>query len=141
MLNTSPDDRAFSKIILGYKEQLSGSLPSSNTYFTQVIKENVSSLSAEAGFQIAYNTFQSGDLDGAEKNAMSAIEKSGSNDFWAARSYILLGDIFLNQKDYFNAKATLQSVIENCRIPELKEEAVQKLKKIESLEKVNEQKL
>jgi hypothetical protein len=52
-----------------------------------------------------------------------------------------LGDIFLNQKDYFNAKATLQSVIENCRIPELKEEAVQKLKKIESLEKVNEQKL
>ncbi len=141
MLNTSPDDRAFSKIILGYKEQLSGSLPASNTYFTQVIKENVSSLSAEAGFQIAYNTFQSGDLEGAEKNAMSAIEKSGSNDFWAARSYILLGDIFLNQKDYFNAKATLQSVIENCRIPELKEEAVQKLKKIESLEKVNEQKL
>ena len=72
---------------------------------------------------------------------MSAIEKSGSNDFWAARSYILLGDIFLSQKDFFNAKATLQSVIENCRIPELKEEAVEKLKKIESLEKVNEKKL
>ncbi len=140
-LNTSPDDRAFSNIILGYKEQLNASLSASNNYFTQVIKENVSSLSAEAGFQIAYNTFQSGDLDGAEKNAMSAIEKSGSNDYWAARSYILLGDIFVSQKDYFNAKATLQSVIENCRIPELKEEAVQKLKNIESLEKVNEKKL
>jgi hypothetical protein len=41
----------------------------------------------------------------------------------------LLGDIYNAQKDYFNAKATYQSVYENATIPDLKNEAKQKLDK------------
>jgi hypothetical protein len=34
---------------------------------------------------------------------------------------ILLGDVYFKEEDYFNAEATLKSVIENSTIPELQE--------------------
>jgi hypothetical protein len=46
-----------------------------------------------------------------------------------------LGDVFWKQRDYFNAKATLQSVVENSRITELKEEARVKLELVTEEEK------
>jgi hypothetical protein len=41
----------------------------------------------------------------------------------------------VKEKDYFNAKATLQSIIKNTAIPELKQEAVKKLDQLKTLEK------
>ena len=40
---------------------------------------------------------------------------------------MLLGDIYLKEKDYFNAKATYKSVADNATIPDLKKEAQDKL--------------
>jgi predicted nucleic acid-binding protein len=75
------------------------------------------------------------DLKNAEKAAFETINKSGSYDYWITKAYILLGDVFYRQKDYFNARATLQSVIENSRITELKNEARSKLEKVVAEEK------
>ena len=50
------------------------------------------------------------------------------------KSFLLLADILVQQKDYFNAKATLQSIIKNCKIPELKNQANEKLKEVKQLE-------
>ena len=58
---------------------------------------------------------------------MDVIKVTGSYDYWVAKAYILLGDIYLEQKDYFNAKATYKSVADNATIPELKKEAQTKL--------------
>ena len=63
------------------------------------------------------------------------IKETGSYDMWVTKSYILLGDIFLEQKDYFNAKATYESVSKNAAIPALKTEAQQKLDKAIAAEK------
>ena len=41
----------------------------------------------------------------------------------------------MEQKDYFNAKATYESVAQNSTIPELKTEAQQKLDKAKEEEK------
>jgi 7,8-dihydro-6-hydroxymethylpterin-pyrophosphokinase len=46
------------------------------------------------------------------------------------KSYLLLGDVYLQQKDYFNAKATFQSVMDNTEVMELKEEARTKLQRV-----------
>jgi len=48
-----------------------------------------------------------------------------------------LGDIYLKQKDYFNAKATYKSVADNATIPELKKEAQDKLANATSEEQSN----
>ncbi len=38
---------------------------------------------------------------------------------WVTKAYILLGDVYFKQQDYFNAKATYQSVVDNAKIEEL----------------------
>ena len=59
----------------------------------------------------------------------------GNNDYWIVKSYILLADIFIKQKDYFNAKATLTSVVKRTKNTELKQEASKKLAEVKTLEK------
>jgi predicted negative regulator of RcsB-dependent stress response len=68
---------------------------------------------------------------------MAVIKETGSYDYWVTSAYILLGDIFMQQKDYFNAKATYESVAQNSVISELKTKAQQKLDAAIAEEKVN----
>ena len=51
----------------------------------------------------------------AEKESNKTITIAGSNTYWVVKTYILLADILVKQKDYFNAKATLQSIIKNAK--------------------------
>jgi hypothetical protein len=71
--------------------------------------------------------FLQNNLKEAEKAGFDVINKAGSYDYWITKGYILLGDIYLKEQDYFNAEATLRSVVENATVPELKQEAQQKL--------------
>ena len=71
----------------------------------------------------------------AEKAAMACIKETNGYDYWVTSSYLLLGDIFMQQKDYFNAKATYQSVAVNATNPELKAAAQKKLDKAIAEEK------
>jgi hypothetical protein len=43
---------------------------------------------------------------------------------------LLLGDIYLKEKDYFNARATFQSIIDNAKIEDIRNEAKQKLEEV-----------
>jgi lipopolysaccharide biosynthesis regulator YciM len=106
-------------------------------FFRSVIPLNNAAYAAEARYEIASCYLRLNDLKNAEKAAFETINKSGSYDFWITRAYILLGDLFWKQKDYFNAKATLQSVVENSAITELKEEAQVKLELVTEEEKKN----
>jgi tetratricopeptide (TPR) repeat protein len=129
------DDQSFAETVLGYAAQAENNFENSTASFNKVVVNNQSSLAAEARYQLAINAFKMGNWDAAEKAALASIENSGSYEFWITRSYMLLGDIFLQQKDFFNAKATLKSVVENCSIAELKLEATEKLKAVELAEK------
>lgn len=131
---STADDKSFANMILGYADQLSGALMQSSVYFKAVISNSNSALAAESRFQLAMNQFLLGNYTESENLATTAIEKSGSYEYWITKSYILLGQIFLEQKDYFNAKATLKSVVDNCTILTLKQEAIELLSKVEKTE-------
>jgi TolA-binding protein len=129
------DDVSFAEIILGYFAQANKEFSKSSSHFQHVVDGNQSALAAEARYQLAFNSVEQGNLSEAESLATKAIDLSGSNEYWITKSYILLGKIFFQQKDFFNAKATLKSVIENSAIQEFKLEAEQFLKTVESAEK------
>ena len=56
-----------------------------------------------------------------------------SHDYWVAKTYILIADNYVAMKDIFQAKSTLQSVIENY---EEKEDGILLLAK-EKLDSLN----
>jgi tetratricopeptide (TPR) repeat protein len=92
-------------------------------------------VAAESRYQIADMLYAEGKLKEAEAAANETIQLSAGYDFWIVRSYILLADVLVKENDYFNAKATLQSVVKHTNIPELKQEAADKLAEIEKTEK------
>ncbi|PWU01089.1 MAG: hypothetical protein C5B52_07865, partial [Bacteroidetes bacterium] len=107
--------------------------------YRNVVSINKSAFAAEARYEIANSYYSLNDLKNAEKAALETVNKSGSYDYWITKAYILLGDIFAAQKDYFNAKATLQSVVDNSKNTELKNEAQGKLDRVNAQDKGNNQ--
>ena len=135
MKNISIDDKAIAFLVTGKSQQKSGDCISALISFKSVSAINKSSWGAESRYETAHCYFELDDLKLSEKAAMSVIKETGSYDFWVTKSYILIGDIFMKQKDYFNAKATYESVFKNAFIAELKNEAQQKYKQAYSEEK------
>jgi tetratricopeptide (TPR) repeat protein len=132
----STDDKAIGYLVLGKSQQINSQCADAITSFKSCAAVSKSAWGAEARYEIANCQFGSGNLAAAEKSALAVIKETGSYDFWVTKSYILLGDIFMQQKDYFNAKATYESVAKNSAIPELKAEAQAKLDKAVAEEKV-----
>jgi TolA-binding protein len=54
--------------------------------------------------------------------------------FWYEKSFLLITDNYIGMNDYYMAKATLKSIIENSEIPETIDAAKKKLKDIENKE-------
>lgn len=123
----STDDKSIGFLVLGKSQQLANDCNAAISSFKSAAAINKSSWGAEARYEMASCQFLLGNLAASEKAAMSVIRETGSYDVWVTRSYILLGDIFMKQKDYFNAKATYESVAQHAAITELKAEARQKL--------------
>lgn len=129
------DDKIFANLVLGKNAALGENYAEAISYYNQVAGLSKAETGAEARYGIAECYFKQNKLEEAETAAFETVKKSGSYAFWVTRSYILLGDIYHKQKDYFNAKATYKSVSENATISELKREAVDKLALVEKEEK------
>jgi len=130
----STDDKSLASMAVAKASQIGGEYDVALTNFRAVVASNKAALGAEARYEIANTWFIVNKLSDAEKAAFEVINKSGSYDWWVTKAYILLGDIYLKQKDYFNAKATFQSVVQNSLNAELKAEAQTKLDNVISEE-------
>jgi TolA-binding protein len=95
---------------------------------SKVIKSNPTLITAEAHYLLAKLYLDQQKLTLAEKTAFEVVKKQSAYEYWVTKAYILLGDIYIAQKDNFNAIATYKSVAENATIEELKLEATNKLK-------------
>ncbi len=132
----STDDKSIGYLVLGKNAQAQSDCAAAITAFKQVAAINKSAWGAEARYEIANCYLFQNNYSMAEKAALATIKETGSYDQWVTKSYILLGDIFMAQKDYFNAKATYQSIIKNASIIDLKIEAQEKFEKATEAEKL-----
>ena len=131
------DDKALSNLVTAKNFQLQQQYDQAITNYKQVITLNKGAWAAEARYEIAACYYSLSSFSNAEKSAFEVINKSGSYDYWVTKAYILLGDVYTAQKDYFNAKATYQSIMDNATNLELKNEAQQKLAKVKEEEERN----
>ncbi|NLJ83185.1 MAG: tetratricopeptide repeat protein [Bacteroidales bacterium] len=101
-----------------------------------------SEYASEALYYIAYITYKQDNLIAAEKKIFEILTNI-SHDYWLAKSYILLGDIYLDKGNSFQAKHTYLSIIENYDGEDLKAIAQEKynaiVEKEENKEKENKE--
>lgn len=121
------DDKMMATMCIAKSLQLDEQLDAAITSYQQVIDLGKSEFSAEAQYQIAEILLQQNKFKNAEKAGFEVIKNYGSYDYWVTKSYILLGDVYFKQNDFFNAEATFKSVVENASNSDLKMEAQKKL--------------
>jgi TolA-binding protein len=126
--SSATDDILMANMALYHNSVINGDTTGAIQLLSKVIKTNVSVLTAEAHYLLAKTLYDQGKYDLAEKTAFEVIKKQASYEYWVTKAYILLGDIYVAQKDDFNAIATFKSVSENATVDELKIEASDKLK-------------
>lgn len=116
------------------------SMLAAQTYFQQVLKRTKNEFAAEAKYNMALIEFEMQNYEMAEKEIFELINDIPSYDYWIAKAFILLSDIYVKNENIFQAKHTLQSIIDNYDGEDLVLEARRKLKVIVDREKETEEK-
>jgi tetratricopeptide (TPR) repeat protein len=133
----STDDKVLATMAIAKSYQVNGDCTTALQYFRSAAGLTKSAYGAEARYNVAECLFKGNELKDAEKAAFEVVNKSGSYEEWVTKAYLLLGDIYFAEKDYFNAKATYQSIAENAKIEDLRLQAQQKLAQVTAAEGQN----
>ena len=101
--------------------------------YIKIVDQNQSEIGSEAKYQLAYLSYLESDFDKSEKIIFELADNYYS-DFYIAKSFILLADIYKEKNNLFQSKATLQSIVDNYEGKDLIEIC---LKKIEEIDLIN----
>lgn len=107
-------------------------LDAAYTRFRTVATASRNANGAEAKYHMAYVRYLQKKYRDAEKEVFDLVQKFPSYDHWKARGFILLGDVYVQLDDRFQAKTTLQSVVDHCTEPDLVAEAKTRLATIQA---------
>lgn len=110
------------------------------TVFEQLAKKKNSKSGAEAKFRLAQINYLANELDASEKQIFELIQDFSNYNYWKVKGFLLLSDVYLARNDFFQARATLQSVLDNVTDKMLHDIAEIKMKKLDAAEQESIQK-
>ena len=85
--------------------------------YQRVSQEVSTAYGAESKYHVAELLWKTGDISGAEREANEFVDMSSPHAYWTGKTFILLSDIAVRKGDTFQAKATLQSLIDYYTVP------------------------
>jgi TolA-binding protein len=99
--------------------------------FDYTVSNTKTIAAAEAKYNIAYVQYAKRQYKTSQKTCFEIAKDMPNYDYWIAKTFILLADDYVALKDNFQAKATLQSILDNYKgDDEILATAQQKLDKI-----------
>lgn len=125
---------AESHYVIGKSAFELGNKPLAYSEFEETVKHSFGDKGAEAKYHLALLDFNDKNYDKTETGIFALANDFGSSDYWVAKGYILLADVYTAKADYFQAKQTLQSIIDNYDGADLKQIAQDKLNAINAIE-------
>lgn len=136
MTDLPQNTREEAKLHIARRSLNSGRSAEADAAFRELQESPNGAVGIEARYYLAKALLDAGKLKEAETAAYGNIKhkQSAGYTYWIEKSYILLGEVLTREKDYFNARATLQSIAQNSAIPALREEAKRKLDELKAVE-------
>jgi TolA-binding protein len=95
--------------------------------YAETVKRSNGETAAEASYMLAQLDFDSEKYDASEKAIFALSENYASYDYWVARGFLLLADVYVKKGNTFQARQTLQSIIDNYEGQDLVQVAREKL--------------
>jgi TolA-binding protein len=133
----SVPQEGLSKTLLAEKMFRDVELDKAYDYFKAVRGITKGEYGAKSLYYMALIRFQQDKLDDSKAHILEFGEDYAYYEFWFGNCFILLSDIYMKNEDPFQAKATLNSVIDNFSDEKIVSKAKAKLAEIEALEKEN----
>ncbi len=133
--NVSEDRKMEANLIVGRSAMELNKKAIAKDAFSAIAQSKRKNMAAEANYNLALLSFLEKKYSEAENKIFSISEKYASEDEWLAKSFVLLSDVYVKTGDLFQAKQTLQSIIDNYKGADLVEIAKEKKAEIEKTEK------
>ena len=131
---SDPDFVVMAHSVMAKKAMRDGDIDSALALFQFVSDTTDSEFGAEATYYMAEINFNRDSTNRAEDLVFELVNQTPTYGYWVAKGLILLSDVYLSRKDYFQAKAALKGVLENYDGKDLKKVAQNKYDNIIALE-------
>lgn len=112
---TSQEDKNKTGLYAGKAYLQKADTTSAVKEFESTVSNTKTIAAAEAKYNIANIEYLRGKYKASQKTCFDLVKELPNYDYWVAKTYILLADDYVGLKDTFQAKATLQSIIDNYK--------------------------
>jgi len=112
---TAQEDKFRTGLYAGQAYLQKGDTTSAVNEFDYTISNTKTIAAAEAKYNIALIEYKKGKYKASQKTCFDLVKDLPNYDYWVTKTFILLADNYVALKDTFQAKATLQSVIDNYK--------------------------
>jgi len=112
---TAQEDKFKTGLYAGQAYLQKGDTTNAITEFNYTLTNTKTVAAAEAKYNIAEIEFEKGKYKASQKTCFELVKDLPNYDYWVTKTFILLADNYEALKDVFQAKATLQSVIDNYK--------------------------
>ncbi|MCF8303999.1 MAG: tetratricopeptide repeat protein [Bacteroidales bacterium] len=106
--------------------------------FKKVVRQSHGENAAEAKYKLALLRYRAGEYEPAKQTVFELTDNYSSYDYWVAQGFVLLADVYKELDNTFQAKQTLQSIIDNYEGEDLVRVAKRKLNDIIKQEAMEE---
>ena len=138
LLNMSQVDaelRQEAMLVAGNSAVEVGEYGTAKTWYRQLANSGSNDLCAEAAYHLADIALnQDGDLQSCETQIKAILASNYSSEYWYARTFILYGDLYKEKGNYFQARHTYQSIVDNYDGAELVQMARERIAAVDALE-------
>jgi TolA-binding protein len=131
-VNASAQNKA--SLYLGKTAFARGDYETAQDEFLNTLNAAQDEYGAEAKYMLAQILNIKKEYKQSYETLQSLVQDFSAYDEWVGKAYLLIADDFVAMDDLFQAKATLQSLIDNFPLQHVKEAAKTRLKEIEQTE-------
>lgn len=131
-VNVGGQNRA--SLFLGKAALAKGDKETAKDEFLNTLNSARDENGAEAKYLLATIFHEAKEYKQAEETLISLNNDFGAYDEWVGKSFLLLAENFIAKDEFFQARHTLQSLVDNFPLPHIKEEARKRLQSIDARE-------
>ncbi len=110
---SSEEDKNRASLYAGKAYMQKGDTTTAFKELSAVAGKTTTVVGAEAKYNVGFIQYKQGNYKASQKTLFDLVKNMESHDYWVAKAYLLLADNYVALKDTFQAKSTLQSVIDN----------------------------
>lgn len=122
-------------LIAGNSAKETGEYATAKGCYEKLAKTGTNDLCAEAAFHLADMALNvDKNQNDCETKIQAILGSNYSSEYWYAKTFILYGDLYKERGNYFQARHTYQSIVDNYKGDDLVKEAQEKIAALDALE-------